>query len=574
MTEYGIMNNRIPMDRVEPDERTRAYLTPKRIVSFTDLPKERVENAEALLENRPFQVSLHDGIPCTLQNRGGTASVLLDFGQEIHGGIALSVQRVTGNDSAVLRIRFGESVMETMSEIGREGNATNDHAPRDFLQTVQELTMVTAGETGFRFVKIDLISSDVSVSFHAIKAVLIYRDLKYLGSFSSSDPELNRIWEVGAYTVHLNMQQYIWDGIKRDRLVWIGDLHPEIRTIQVVFGDQELIQKSLDIVVSETPEGEWMNGIPSYSMWWIIIQHDYFMHSGNREYLEKQLPYMRQLIRMLSMHIGEDGRDTTPDMRFLDWPTSGDEEGVTLALQSLHVMALTSARTIFHLFGDEATVMQCDEDLAKMRRFPIRCTRSKQANAIAVLAGLLDPKSVIREENKKKDAAGISAFTGYYVLIAKAMAGAYEEAMNLIRSYWGGMIKLGATTFWEGFDLAWMKDGAPIDRIPAEYEIDVHGAYGGYCYKGYRKSLCHGWASGPTAWLSRYVLGIEILAPGCEKIRITPHLGDLSWAKGTFPTPYGIIEVQHRKQADGTVSTMVKKPEGVTIVEGGSDGEK
>ena len=53
------------------------------------------------------------------------------------------------------------------------------------------------------------------------------RDLQYLGSFECSDERLNTIWQTGAYTVHLNMQDYLWDGIKRDRLVWIGDMHPE-----------------------------------------------------------------------------------------------------------------------------------------------------------------------------------------------------------------------------------------------------------------------------------------------------------------------------------------------------------
>ena len=62
--------------------------------------------------------------------------------------------------------------------------------------------------------------------------MLVYLDVPYLGSFHCSDALLERIWDVAAYTVHLNMQQYIWDGIKRDRLVWMGDLHPEIASIQ------------------------------------------------------------------------------------------------------------------------------------------------------------------------------------------------------------------------------------------------------------------------------------------------------------------------------------------------------
>ena len=36
-----------------------------------------------------------------------------------------------------------------------------------------------------------------------------------------------------------------------------------------------------------------------------------------------------------------------------------------------------------------------------------------------------------------------------------------------------------------------------------------------------------------------------------KQISIEPHLGKLEWAKGTYPTPWGVIEVSHEKKADG-----------------------
>ena len=76
---------------------------------------------------------------------------------------------------------------------------------------------------------------------------------------------------MGAYTVHLNMQEYIWDGIKRDRLVWVGDMHPEVTTIKAVFGEDSSVDDSLDFIRKETPLPGWMNGMASYSMWYSII---------------------------------------------------------------------------------------------------------------------------------------------------------------------------------------------------------------------------------------------------------------------------------------------------------------
>lgn len=78
------------------------------------------------------------------------------------------------------------------------------------------------------------------------------------------------------------------------------------------------------------------------------------------------------------------------------------------------------------------------------------------------------------------------------------------------------MLDLGATTFWEDFDIKWLDNAARIDELVPEGKVDVHRSYGDFCYKGFRHSFCHGWASGPTAWLSEHVLGISIVEPGCK----------------------------------------------------------
>ena len=129
------------------------------------------------------------------------------------------------------------------------------------------------------------------------------------------------------------------------------------------------------------------------------------------------------------------------------------------------------------------------------------------------------------------------------------------------------MLDLGATSFWEHFDLDWLKNGARIDKLVPEGKIDVHGCYGEYCYIGYRHSLCHGWASGPTAWLSQVVLGIYPVEPGFASVRIKPQLGGLSWAEGSYPTPHGLIKVRHERQHDGTVKSLVDVPPGVVVVD-------
>ena len=85
-------------------------------------------------------------------------------------------------------------------------------------------------------------------------------------------------------------------------------------------------------------------------------------------------------------------------------------------------------------------------------------------------------------------------------------------------------------------------------------------------YRGFRHSLCHGWASGPTAWLTRFVLGVEILEPGCKKIRVCPHLDGLDWAKGSYPTPFGVIKLEHKRLPDGSIRTAVQASPEIELV--------
>lgn len=553
-------------DRAIEEPRARAYLLPTAVVWSSG--QAAVREPRLLLRDRPVQCALHSGEVCSLSTAGGTeAGLLLDFGREIAGGLIFTVGMLTGAESVRLRIRFGESASEAMSQIGGEGGATNNHACRDWQVTTDFLSTMTVGDTGFRFARIDLLTPEASLELCAVRAVLQYREIPYLGSFSCSDPLLNKIWQTGAYTVHLNMQQYIWDGIKRDRLVWIGDLHPEISTITRVFGGDPLIPKSLDFVTDQTPADQWMNDFPSYSMWWIIIQRDYYLQLGDRGYLQRQLPYLKTLFAQLSRYIDPEGRDITPQERFVDWPTKGHTRAVDAGLQALHILAEEACRDIFRIFGEEALEQQAARDCEKMRRVQVDPEGFRQAAALAVLAGL--PYDGETGQTLLQDGAeGMTSFMGYYVLQAMAKAGRYAQALQLIREFWGGMLQLGATTFWEDFDIHWLENAAPIDRLPREQEIDVHATYGRHCYRGYRHSLCHGWASGPTAWLSDHVLGVEILEPGCRRVRITPHLGELQWAKGTYPTPYGAITIEHRRQPDGTIKSSVQTPPEVTLEEG------
>lgn len=560
-----LLSRQIP-GQWQRDETSRLLLTPGRVLWVSEPPGGEVANAEILLQTREPQIALEKEAFCVLRNTGAHAGLLLDFGTEVCGGVRIAVWNAESpEETSHVRIRFGESAMEAMSEPG-EKNAGNCHSMRDFTAELPHLGTFESGGTGFRFVRIDLLDDGRTLEIKAVQACAVFRDIPYIGSFRCSDERLDRIWQAGAYTVHLNMQNgLLWDGVKRDRLVWMGDIFPEIRTVETVFGADASIARSLDFARERTPLPGWMNGIPTYSMWWILSQYARYLYTGDAGYLGRQAGYLRGLMEQLDACIAPDGRSAVPPVRFLDWETQDDPQATDAGIQALHVLAAGAAEKIFRALGDEDSAVRCRKSGERLRGWRPACSRRKQAAALMALAGLADPAEA-GAVLAAGGAEGVSAYMGYGILKARALAGDISGCLDCIRRFWGGMLELGSTTFWESFDVEWMKHAARIDELPGEGQVDVHGGTGAYCYEGYRKSLCHGWASGPTPWLTEYVLGIRVVQPGCRVIRLEPHLGDLAYAEGRFPTPWGVIRVHHRKQADGSVRSTVSAPDEIRLI--------
>lgn len=544
------------------DPRTRRYIAPKRVV----LTEGDVRNPASLLAEKSNQITLVTGENCMLVNRKGQphAKIVLDFGIEFAGSVRLMIWGVQGPHSrADINVRFGESVMEAITPIF-EKNTTNDHAIRDRVMNVGMLSACETNESGFRFVCIELLEDEALVQFKAVQGVFHYLDLDYVGSFTCSDDRLNRIWDTAAYTAQLNMQEYLWDGIKRDRLVWIGDMHTEVNTILTAFGWNDIIPRSLDVVRDETPVGNWMNGISSYSIWWLLIHCDIYRTWGNRAYLEEQRDYLKGLMTILANAVDEDGVEHMPEGRFLDWPNNANPAAIHAGLQGLLKIALDKGAELLRVLGENDIATLCETSAARMYKHIPDCGGSKQAAALMSLSGLADPREINEKLLVPGGGHGYSTFFGYYLLAAKALAGDYAGALDDMKEYWGGMLDMGATTFWEDFNLDWMENAGRIDEVVPEGKIDIHGDYGAYCYVKFRHSLCHGWSSGPCPYLTNYVLGIRCIAPDTYEVK--PELAYLDWAKGTYPTAGGVLSVWAFKDAAGKTVVQIDAPAGIRIV--------
>jgi alpha-L-rhamnosidase len=525
---------------------------------------EDVADAATLLVKRPFQPLRPDPLaPCIVPPGSG---LLVDFGCELNGMVELAVGMPLDDSGAAaqLRVRMGESVSEAMAEFG-DRYAGNDYAIRDQVVLLPFTGTKTIGPSGFRFVRFDNVGQ-APVALTHLRAVLMLDAAEPIGTFRSSDPALNRIWDVATWTVRLNMHDYLWDGVKRDRLVWIGDLHPMIGVIQAAFGPHPSVGRSLDLIRDTTPENSWMHGISSYSLWWILVQRRWWFYTGDREYLAGQRDYLIYLVKLLSGALDDQSCELLGGMRFLDWPSYGNDAAIEAGLQAMLILALEASAELCEELGEKAAAASARETHGRALGFLGNFAGVKAALAFQLLAGQQTgaDAEAARDVLAQDGAAGLTAFLGYYVLEALARGGRIDAAVAQLRQFWGAMIDRGATSFWEDFSIDWLEDTGRIDELTPAGGKDLHGDFGRL---GFRKSLCHGWSAGPAAFLSEHVLGVRIAAPGCSKLEISPQLGDLEWVEGAYPTPNGLVRLRAERKSREGVSVEIDLPAGIERVD-------
>lgn len=534
------------------------FVYPVRIIKADGI----ISGGENFLINRDEIASFGNDNLIRMKNESGIKSyVILDFGKEICGGVRIVTAIVKGLTTKI-RLVFGESVSEAMSSIGEKG-ATNHHSPRDFNAIISNLSTLEFGRTGFRFVKIELEEENAEVAFKSVIGLLSLPEDKIVGEIETDDELLNKILETAVYTCTLNMQDgYFLDGIKRDRLVWSGDMYAEIKTALYSFGVTFHMRRSLDFVKATTPDGFWMNNIPSYDAWWVINVCEYYNCSGDSAYLTKNLKNMNAAMKELdacideggTMDFGKTGKKLGLHKFFLDWPTDGTKDAVT----GTALLILYAARIFRETAKDSACGATICSIERKLSRYLCEETAKKQIAAFQALCG--KPSDGLKRLLEKDGASGFSTFMSYFILKALIVSGS-DHTVDYIKEYYGGMIGRGATTFWEDFDISWLDGSGRIDEIPAPDKKDLHADYGQFCYKGLRHSLCHGWSSGVLPFFIEEIVGLKILEPGFKKVAVRPDPGSLKYIAAKIPTPYGVMSIEVK---NGRTDVVV--PNGITLV--------
>ncbi|MDE7068058.1 MAG: sugar hydrolase, partial [Schaedlerella arabinosiphila] len=324
--------------------------------------------------------------------------------------------------------------------------------------------------------------------------------------------DLQKIDRASLKTLQDCMQHVFEDGPKRDRRLWIGDLRLQAKANYATFGNYDLVKRCMYLFAGLTRDdgkiGACLFTEPvmqvddtflwDYSLFFVSILYDYYQETKDLDLVKELWPAACRQIELAleDMKDGVPDTEKNPMLAFIDWKDGIDRQAPA---QGVWIYCLRQGKVLAGLAEDtkaEARIGKLLEEALEnaVKHFwdegqgffvsgPARQV-SWSTQAWMVLADVFEKEKSrelmlhLLEENPEMGVATPYAY--HHVIEALLHVGEKEKALELMRTYWGGMIELGADTFWEAFD--------PKDPNASPYgNTQVN-------------SFCHAWSCTP-AWL-------------------------------------------------------------------------
>ena len=450
---------------------------------------------------------------------------LFDFGRE-----TFARTRFRFSERGDHALRFGESREEAMSAewcVIRRDVRDADSAAYD----AQAFRYIFASDAG----------ADVSAEYE-------YLPLPYRGAFRCDEDIVNRVWDAAAYTFHLNSREFFLDGIKRDRWVWSGDAYQSLFVNRYLFLDRDIERRTLIALAGKQPFEAHLNGIVDYTFYWMIGLWEYYETYGDGETLRQIFPQARRIMDFCRARVDADGfvRGKGRDWIFIDWAPM-DRTGALCGEQVLFSRALESYGKICALLGEDSR--GADAQAAALQKAVLdafwdsekgafvdsyesgKRFVSRHSNILAYLFLPMDEarKAALYEHAILNEAVPqiTTPYFKFYENLVHCEAGNDAGLEDSIREYFGGMLKLGATTLYEQFD-------------PTQPGVERFAMYG----HPFEKSLCHAWSCSPIYLLGRYRAGVRRTGVGYGTFEVAPKRGGLERFDCTVPLPAGEVRVR------------------------------
>jgi hypothetical protein len=472
----------------------------------------------------------------TIKNKN---EYLVDFGKETFGFVKLHGIKGSGK----INLYYGESKEEALSA---DDAITLD---RITFQAPVPTDSVMVLSKAFRYVNI---VCDKNISIDSASMLYEYADVKQRGTFTCSDELINKIYDVSKYTLELNTREFFIDGIKRDRWIWSGDAYQSYLMNYYSYFDNPTVTRTMMALRGKDPVTSHINTILDYTFYWFISVYDYYLYTGDKKFIEQFYPRMQTMMEYCLSRRNADGliEGKAGDWTFIDWAAGLSKKGEISFEQMLFARSLETMSLCADIANDKINAVvykKLATDL-KEKIFSIYWNDQKHAlvhsrvdgrqtdnvTRYANMFGIFFNYFTDKQKQEVKQYVLLNdsiqkittPYMRFYELEALCAMGEESYVLKEMKSYWGGMLNLGATSFWE------------------EYNPDKKGAehYAMYGRK-FGKSLCHAWGASPVYLLGKYYLGVSPTSPGYETYTVQPQLGGLQWMQGKVPTPGGDIDL-------------------------------
>lgn len=482
-----------------------------------------------------------------------TATLLLDQTFETNAYVTLNF---SGGKNAGISLGYAESLYEKGSKGVRKGNR-DSVTGKEFIGRIDSLigngskgqSFTTLNFRTYRYIRLSIRTENDPLVIDDLYGTFTGYPFKRESVINTDNQEINRILDMGWRTARLNAWETYTDCPYYEQLQYIGDTRIQAVLSYYNTTDNRLARNALNqIDHSRLPEGvtgscypsKGIQVIPPFSLWYIGMLHDYWMYRGDNEFIKNKLPGERAVLDFFSKYQQPDGSlKDIPYWAFVDWAGNmwGEVKGKdgSAAIYDLQLLwayqwaaemeAKIGLQDYARIYTRKATQLRAT--IQRKYWDPVRklyadtkekAGFSQHVNSLAILTGVADhadKRAIAGTLLKDKSLTQCSVYFKYYLNQALTKAGLGNDYRSWLDIYREN-IAMGLTTW-------------------AEYS-DINTS----------RSDCHAWGASPNIEFFRTVLGIDSYAPGFKKIKIEPHLGNLTAISGEIPHPDGKVTVDYK----------------------------
>jgi len=498
-----------------------------------------------------------------------TVSILLDLTVNTAAYPELTVSEGKGS---TVKMTYAESLFDAQGNKGNRDEIDNKEIKGNY-----DIFLPDGGKNrkfrplwfrAYRYLQLDITTKDEPLILNDILSMKTGYPLELNASFSSNDPSLSDIWNVGWRTARLCAGELYYDTPYYEQLQYTGDSRIQSLISLYNSGDDRLMRKSiLDFYHSRTPEGltqgrypsNRLQIIPTFSLFWVSMVHDYWMNRKDDAFVKQFLPAINEIMEWYKVRTDASKKMLGPLTwwNFVDWDNfdswgvpPGADSGNSSIITLQYAYTLNQAADLFRAFDhvgqadeysalsgqiNKSTFAACyNQTKGLLADTPEQKTYSQHAGIWAVLSGAMPQdqlQPMVSRLLNDKSIGQVTFFYRFYLIQALKKADMADLYYSELKP-WREMLKLGLTTFAEKPEPT--------------------------------RSDCHAWSASPNYDFLATICGIMPAAPGFSKVLVKPALGELMDVSAAMPHPYGNISVHYTRHGKTGINAEITLPDSLS----------